>query len=63
MTFCRAACATPGNECHKKFTDEVSEAAHRWWNRDRDTDEQAPICVGDLSATCPKYLPVVDSDS
>lgn len=49
-TFCRAECAT--ENCSEKLTDDVRAGARRWWHHDPDN---APIAVGNFSATCLRF--------
>ena len=55
MTFCNAVC---GNmSCSRKMTEQVQEAAIRWWGSDK-----APIALSDFSAHCDVYQPVFQDE-
>jgi len=51
MTFCNALCAN--KECPRKYTEEVREAAKRWWSHD---PENAPVALSDLSEGCLDFI-------
>jgi len=48
MTFCNAVCGN--NACSRKFTEQVVEAAEKWWG-----EEGAPIALSDFSDNCNKW--------
>ena len=53
-TYCRANCSA---ECSKKLTQEVRDAAVKWWG-----NEGAPIAVADLSSYCERYVEEVKNE-
>lgn len=53
MTFCNAKCAN--TECSRKLTEEVEDAAEKWWGVDKDG---APIAVSDFSHDCKEFKTV-----
>lgn len=48
QTFCSSDCKN--DTCFRHFTDEIHEAARKWWGGDN-----APIAFSDFSKTCPGY--------
>jgi hypothetical protein len=49
MTFCDGnggKCKKFGEGCHRSLTEEVEEAAEKWWNPEGKTEKKncAPIC-------------------
>lgn len=46
--FCSAQCKN--DKCDRQFTDEIHEAARKWWGGD-----DAPIAFMDFSTTCQEY--------
>lgn len=50
-TFCVAPCSV--NDCTKKLTKEVTEAADRWW---AGCSGSAPIAMSDYSDTCEHFI-------
>lgn len=50
MTFCTAACRNTG--CNRLLTQQVQQAADRWWG-----GPDAPIAQADFSDTCSTYMP------
>lgn len=48
LTFCSAQCKN--DKCDRQFTDEIHEAARKWWGGD-----DAPIAFMDFSTTCQEY--------
>lgn len=52
MTFCSASCAELN--CHRNYTDEVHEAARKWWDHDPDN---VPVAFSDFSVKCDYYKP------
>ena len=49
-TFCSAPCRN--HNCHRNYTDEIHEAARRWWDHDPDN---VPVAFMDFSKTCEEY--------
>lgn len=49
MTFCSAPCANA--TCDRRLTDDVRDAARRWWGKDG-----APIAVQDMREGCADYV-------
>lgn len=49
MTFCNSPCAN--DTCRRKLTDEVFEAARKWWGK-----PEAPIAMADFANLCPDHM-------
>lgn len=51
QTFCSAQCKK--FHCHINYTDEIHEAAKRWWPHD---PENVPVAFSDFSSTCKEFM-------
>ena len=52
MTFCSSDFINV--YCHRHWTDELQQAAGRWWTHD---PNNAPVAFSDFSKNCDQYKP------